>query len=70
MKAVEESRRPTVVTRNGKPVALLSPICYSEEEFEAWALAHVFAEDQQAALNEYARGETRAAEDVFCRTGS
>jgi len=65
VKAVEKTRRPTIVTRNGRPVAMLSPLEISQDDLESWLLARAFQTSQKDALEEYAKGETRAVADVF-----
>ena len=56
---VERSGRPALVTRHGKPVAVIFAV--DEESLEDYLLAHApeYVQGRQAAEAELARGETR-----------
>lgn len=58
LEEVESSRRPTLVTRHGKPVAALVPV--DDEALEDFILATApeFVDDRTVAEREYAAGET------------
>ena len=64
---VASSGRPTLITRNGKPVAALIPI--DEEALEDWILANApeFVANMREADAEVARGERGMSLDDFVK---
>lgn len=61
---VQESGRPAIVTKNGRPYASLVPI--NETDLEDFVLANApeFVEDRRRADEEFAAGRTRSLDDV------
>jgi len=61
---LERSRRPALVTRHGKPVAVLSPI--DEDALEDFILANApeYVADMAAADEDAREGLTRSLDDV------
>lgn len=62
---VEESREPALITRHGRPVALLVPVSADLLEDFVLASAPEFVEAMRDADRELAAGETRPLEDVL-----
>ena len=62
---LERSRRPALVTRHGKPVAVLSPI--DEDALEDFILANVpeYVASMAEADDDGANGRTRLLADVI-----
>lgn len=64
--AVEKTKQPTLVTRHGRPVAVLMPI--NEDDFYDYVLAHApeYVQDMRAADAAIDRGEFgRPIDDVL-----
>ena len=62
---VASSKKPTLVTRHGEPIAAIVPIDAQDLEDFLLSKAAMFAEDFAAADQALAAGQTRGAPDVF-----
>ena len=62
-------RGPVIVTRHGKPVAIIQPI--TEEELEDFVLVHYpgFHEGLKEALEDYAAGRIKPLSEVKAGLG-
>ncbi|MDQ3630087.1 MAG: type II toxin-antitoxin system Phd/YefM family antitoxin [Actinomycetota bacterium] len=62
---VEQGRRPALVTRHGKPAAVLLPI--DSDAFEAWVLANApeYVADLEQAEVDLRERQTRPADEVL-----
>lgn len=67
---VEKSGRPTLVTRRGRPSAILLPI--DEDALEEHILANApdFVTSLEEAEDEFRGGETRSAQEVLAELES
>jgi len=66
LRELEENRRPTFVTRRGRPIAVLMPV--DEDQLYDFVLANApeYVAGMRAADEEVARGELgRSLEDVL-----
>ncbi|MHB8577216.1 MAG: type II toxin-antitoxin system Phd/YefM family antitoxin, partial [Dehalococcoidia bacterium] len=57
---VERTRRPAIITRRGRPVAVLSSVDAADLEDFILANAPEYVRGRQLADEEFARGETRS----------
>ncbi|HEV8537186.1 MAG TPA: type II toxin-antitoxin system Phd/YefM family antitoxin [Candidatus Limnocylindria bacterium] len=64
---VARRKRPTIITRGGRPVAAVVPI--DADALEDWILANSpeFVRGMQRADQELRRGETKGMNEVFSR---
>ena len=67
---VARRKRPTIVTRGGRPVAAVIPI--DADALEDWILANApeFVQGMRKADDELRRGETLGMDEAFARLGS
>ena len=64
---VARRKRPTIITRGGRPVAAVVPI--DADALEDWILANspAFVEGMRKAEEEFRRGETIGMNELFAR---